>query len=218
MTTSTSTTTRRVLLFETQIAKANVIEKRLRAAGCDVATVENEQKGVRQAREYHPHVIIVGATLPWTQVLLFLERLREENIAAPVMLYNPTANPGGHGVRDDELVRLVEAASPAPVAEQLAFRDIQIDLRRTVVRRGGRTVALPARQFQLLCYFASRPGATLSRHELLREVWGQRFRHTTRTVDMHVASLRRKLEANPSLPEHILTVKGIGYKFLGEAA
>lgn len=81
--------------------------------------------------------------------------------------------------------------------------------------RDGAPVALSAREFQLLRYFIEHRGATLSRKELLREVWGYSGAPLTRTVDVHVASLRRKLEVNPGKPQFILTVLGFGYKFVG---
>ncbi len=73
---------------------------------------------------------------------------------------------------------------------------------------------LSAREFQLLRYFVEHPGATLSRDELLKQVWGYSTETFTRTVDVHVASLRQKLEKEPKHPEMILTVQGLGYKFV----
>jgi two-component system alkaline phosphatase synthesis response regulator PhoP len=76
-------------------------------------------------------------------------------------------------------------------------------------------VELSAKEFQLLRYFLEHRGATLSRDELLQEVWGYEHTPSTRTVDVHVAWLRQKLEANPKMPQLILTVHGLGYKFIG---
>jgi two-component system alkaline phosphatase synthesis response regulator PhoP len=93
------------------------------------------------------------------------------------------------------------------------FGPIRIDLRGTEVTRNGRAVNLSAREFQLLRYFVEHPRATLSRDELLKEVWGYSTETFTRTVDVHVASLRQKLEDDPKQPELIHTVPGLGYKF-----
>jgi len=74
--------------------------------------------------------------------------------------------------------------------------------------------SLSAREFQLLTYFADHPGTTLSREELLTQVWGYSASTFTRTVDVHVASLRQKLESDPRQPRHIVTVQRLGYKFV----
>jgi len=93
------------------------------------------------------------------------------------------------------------------------FGSVHIDTRRVEVSRDGAPVALSAREFQLLRYFVEHRGATLSREELLREVWGYGVAPSTRTVDVHVAWLRQKLESDPKNPKWILTVVGLGYKF-----
>ncbi len=88
-------------------------------------------------------------------------------------------------------------------------------MRRTEVSREGKVVPLSAKEFQLLTYFLEHRDATLSREELLREVWGYQELPSTRTVDVHVAWLRQKLEQDPKNPQYILTVVGFGYKFAG---
>ena len=95
------------------------------------------------------------------------------------------------------------------------FGRIRVDLRRGEVTRDGIPVYLSAREFQLLRYFIERAEATIPRSELLQSVWGYNEKALTRTVDMHVCSLREKLEQNPKCPELIVTLSGIGYKFMG---
>jgi two-component system alkaline phosphatase synthesis response regulator PhoP len=95
------------------------------------------------------------------------------------------------------------------------FGSIQVDMRRNEVTRDGNPVYLSAREFQLLRYLIERAGGTVPRVEILRSVWGYDSNTLTRTVDMHIASLRNKLEADPKHPEFILTVAGVGYKFVG---
>ncbi len=93
------------------------------------------------------------------------------------------------------------------------FGNIALDLRRNKVTQNGEPVALTSRELQLLRYLVERRGIPVSREELLENVWGQISGTVTRTVDMHVASLRQKLEPFPKKPEMILTVQGLGYKF-----
>jgi two-component system, OmpR family, alkaline phosphatase synthesis response regulator PhoP len=95
------------------------------------------------------------------------------------------------------------------------FGSIAVDMRRAEVTKDGKPVYLSGREFQLLRYFIERTGSTVPRSELLRSVWGYDSNTFTRTVDTHVASLRQKLEDNPKHPELIVTVPGVGYKFMG---
>jgi two-component system alkaline phosphatase synthesis response regulator PhoP len=116
-----------------------------------------------------------------------------------------------------ELLARIEAllrrAKTPAVAGVQKFGSLEVDLRGTSVLRDGKTVPLSAREFQLLRYFVEHPGTTLSRDVLLKEVWSYSTDAFTRTVDVHVASLRQKLEEDPKRPSLIVTVSGLGYKF-----
>jgi two-component system alkaline phosphatase synthesis response regulator PhoP len=120
-----------------------------------------------------------------------------------------------------ELVARVEALMrrapirPEPPAQSggVDFGSIHVDLLGTEALRDGKPVNLSAREFQLLRYLLEHRGATLSREELLKQVWGYSADMYTRTVDVHIASLRQKLEDDPKQPKFILTVQGLGYKF-----
>jgi two-component system alkaline phosphatase synthesis response regulator PhoP len=113
--------------------------------------------------------------------------------------------------RIEALLRRANVPAPAGVHR---FGPLQIDLRGTSVTRDGKVVPLSAREFQLLRYFVEHPGTTLSREILLKEVWAYSTEAFTRTVDVHVASLRQKLEEDPKKPSLIVTVVGLGYKFV----
>ena len=95
------------------------------------------------------------------------------------------------------------------------FGPISIDTSAMEVTRNGVPIPLSALEFRLLCYFVEHSGVPLSRGDILREVWGYNAVTFTRTVDVHVAGLRQNLEKDPRKPELILTVPGIGYKFVG---
>ena len=94
------------------------------------------------------------------------------------------------------------------------FGSLRIDFRLAEVTRDHKPVHLSARELQLLRYLIERAGSSVPRVELLSSVWGYDTGTLTRTVDVHIASLRNKLEHNPSHPEMILTVSGLGYKFV----
>jgi DNA-binding response OmpR family regulator len=114
--------------------------------------------------------------------------------------------------RIEALLRRGAARTAEPVGVQ-QFGPIQVDFRGTTVRRQGEVVPLSAREFHLLRYFVQNRGATLSREVLLKDVWGYNEDTFTRTVDVHVGSLRQKLESDPKQPTMIVTVPGLGYKF-----
>jgi two-component system alkaline phosphatase synthesis response regulator PhoP len=114
-------------------------------------------------------------------------------------------------------VQLRRAGSGAGTASQAPYRfgDVVVDFRKAEVRRHNRPIDVSAREFLLLKYFIEHREATLSRDELLNEVWGYHAMPSTRTVDVHVAWLRQKIEDRPKQPRYLLTVHGLGYKFVG---
>jgi two-component system alkaline phosphatase synthesis response regulator PhoP len=114
--------------------------------------------------------------------------------------------------RIEALLRRAGNKIPAPDG-LLRFGNIQVNLRGTEVQKDGQIIPLSAREFQLLRHFIENRGKTLSRAELLQEVWGYSTATFTRTVDVHVSSLRQKLETDPKKPSLITTVPGMGYKF-----
>jgi DNA-binding response OmpR family regulator len=94
------------------------------------------------------------------------------------------------------------------------FGDVRVDFRSAEATRAGEPVGLAAKELELLRYMAENAGSVLSRDELLDSVWGYDAMPSTRTVDVHIARLRQKLEANPSTPKFIVTVRGLGYKLV----
>src|SRR5215213_5899281 len=118
-----------------------------------------------------------------------------------------------------ELLARIKAKLPRPPVatrpvDGYQFGEVRIDFRRAEVNREGEAIELSAREFQLLRYFVEHRGATLTREELLNEVWGYNAMPSTRTVDVHVAWLRQKVEPTPRHPRYILTIHGLGYKFV----
>jgi two-component system alkaline phosphatase synthesis response regulator PhoP len=108
-----------------------------------------------------------------------------------------------------------EAPRPAPAGGQtpLVVGDLAVDPARRHASLGGAALHLKPKEFDLLLYLARHPGIVLSRDALLREVWGYEFPIDTRTVDVHIRGLRAKVEADPSQPKRIETVRGFGYRF-----
>jgi two-component system alkaline phosphatase synthesis response regulator PhoP len=119
-----------------------------------------------------------------------------------------------------ELMARVEAvlrrtSGKAGVPGGYAFGDVEVDFARCEARKGGKPVELSARELRLLEYFVEHRGEVLGRDRLLSAVWGYETSSFSRTVDVHVAKLRRKIEDRHEDPRHIVTVHGVGYKFTG---
>jgi two-component system alkaline phosphatase synthesis response regulator PhoP len=114
--------------------------------------------------------------------------------------------------RVEALLRRVRKRNLSPVA-RFRFGNVEIDFDKAEALKAGAPVSLAAKELHLLRYLIDHRGKVLSRDELLQEVWEYQPDVSTRTVDVHIAWLRQKLEANPQFPKHILTVRGSGYRF-----
>ena len=171
--------------------------------------------------------------LPYRSGLDICREIRQAGMATPILILTARTQTVDKVVglklgADDYVTKPFEAAELIARIETLLrrvpihtgqgiheFGSIRVDVRRSEITRDGKPVYLTSREFQLLRYFMERTGSTVPRTELLRSVWGYDSDTLTRTVDTHVASLRQKLEENPKRPEFIVTVAGVGYKFMG---
>jgi len=117
-----------------------------------------------------------------------------------------------------ELLARIEAvlrrATPRAPADAFEVDDLRVDWRRSEASRNGVPLKLSARQFQLLAYLIERQGQLVTREQLQRDVWGFADDVSTRTVDIHIARLRKAIERNPASPRLVVTVQGLGYRFL----
>jgi DNA-binding response OmpR family regulator len=185
------------------------------------------------ARQAGYDLILLDVMLPGMDGFTICQTLREEGVDTPVLMLTARGQVDDRvaGLKigaDDylpkpfhtpELLARIEAllrrAKKEPLAENLRIGDIEIDARAAVVRRDGQEVALSAKEYQLLRFLAQRRGEVVSRDILLKEVWGYNATPNTRTVDVHMTWLRQKMEKDPSAPVHLVTVRGMGYRFDG---
>jgi DNA-binding response OmpR family regulator len=225
----------RILVVEDNANLAYGLATSLELEGHEVALAETGPEGLRLARESGADLVILDLMLPGMDGYRVLKRMREEGIDTPVIFLTARGEEADKvlgfrlGAEDYvtkpfgvlELLARVEAhlrrtartAAPAPAAAEVErFGDVEIDPAARTVRRRGEDVALTPKELDLLLALLRRNGAVASRLDLLREVWDHRAAVMTRTVDMHVAELRRKLEDNPSQPRYILTVWKSGYR------
>jgi two-component system alkaline phosphatase synthesis response regulator PhoP len=224
----------RVLLIDDEPTLVFMLTDRLEAEGYKVDVATDGDTGLARALEQTADVIVLDGMLPGRDGLDVCRVLRQRGVTTPVLMLSARGQVMDRvvGLRfgaDDYLVKpfdVVEllaridalvrrTTTPGSATDVLRFGDVVVNRRETSVTRVDAPVELTALEFKLLVYFLEHRQATLTRDELLDAVWGYQSMPTTRTVDVHVALLRRKLEPDPPNPRYFLTVHGIGYKFAG---
>ena len=225
----------RILVVEDNANLAYGLSTSLELEGHRVSVARDGAEGLRAARSQAPDLVILDLMLPEMDGYRVLKALREEGREVPVLILTARGAESDKvlGFRlgaDDyvtkpfgllELLARVEALlrragrpAPADAAEAgvVTLGEIEVSPAQRAVRRRGQEVPLTPKEFDLLMALVRRRGTVAGRLELLAEVWGHRAAVMTRTVDMHVAQLRRKLEDDPADPRHIVTVWKAGYR------
>jgi two-component system alkaline phosphatase synthesis response regulator PhoP len=225
---------KRLLLIEDEPGLVLTLADRLGREGYSVETAMDGAIGLERALQEPFELILLDVMLPRQSGFDVLRDLRQQGVDTPVIMLTARSQVVDKVVglklgADDYLTkpfemmellarieaRLRRAPPPATVdAEAYRFGAIQVDFRKAEVTREGVAINLSAREYQLLRYFIEHRGATISRDELLNQVWGYNAMPNTRTVDVHVAWLRQKIEPNPKHPQYILTAHGLGYRFV----
>jgi two-component system, OmpR family, alkaline phosphatase synthesis response regulator PhoP len=230
---------KRILVIEDNTDLAYGLRNNLEIEGYDVAVLEDGAAALAQARGWQPDLIILDLMLPTVDGYHVLRELRTAGYADPILVLTARDQEVDkvRGLRwgaDDyvtkpfgvmELLARIDALlrraaqnrSPATHTPGYRFGTVHVDPAARLVCRRGEPVALTPMEFDLLIALLRREGAVATRLELLQEVWGHNSAVLTRTVDTHVAELRRKLEDEPALPRHILTVRKIGYRLSAHA-
>jgi DNA-binding response OmpR family regulator len=225
----------RVLLVEDEPSLVLTLTDRLRAEGYEVESAETGDSGYRRALQGPFDIVLLDVALPGRSGFDVLRDLRQQRVDTPVLMLTARGQVVDRvlGLKlgaDDylpkpfetmELLARMEAilrrrrGSQAAGSAAYAFGEVRVDFRRAEVTREGLPVELSSLEFKLLRYFVEHRGELLSRRDLLEHVWGYPAVLQTRTVDVHVASLRQKIERHPAKPEYIVTVHRMGYRFLG---
>ncbi len=232
----------RLLLVEDEPGLQLTLTDRLTAEGYTVESAADGELGLARATAEAFDLIVLDVMLPKRDGFDVCRTLRQRGVTTPILMLTARGQVVDRIVglklgADDyltkpfeplELLARIEAllrrvpastlAAPAGAggpgaSARYVFDQFMVDVRKAEVTRDGELVELSAKEFQLLRYFLEHRGATISRDELLQQVWGYQNTPSTRTVDVHVAWLRQKLEPNPKVPQIIVTVHGLGYKF-----
>lgn len=231
---------RRVLVVEDQRDIAELIALHLRDLGLEVDTVGDGNNGQSMAEKTPYDALVLDIMLPGKDGLDILRGLRQQGIETPVLMLTARATEldrvlGLELGADDYLTKpfsvpelqarvkaLLRRASlqkkgssaPAPAQEKMTFGDLVIDPKSRVVTLAGKAVDLTAKEFDLLLHFARQPGRAFTRLQLLDAVWSTTFEGYEHNVNTHINRLRNKIETNPAEPKFVITVRGIGYRFM----
>jgi two-component system alkaline phosphatase synthesis response regulator PhoP len=223
----------KILIIEDEPGLVTALRDRLRKEGYSVSVAKDGIAGFELATREQFDLILLDLMLPGQSGLTICQNLRKNGSSVPILMLTARRQTMDKviGLRtgaDDYLTKPFKMAELLARVDALLRRagrgaemkagryelgNVQIDVRRTEVTREGQVVQLSAKEFQLLRYFLEHRGTTVSRETLLREVWGYDSAPSTRTVDVHVAWLRQKLEDDPKNPQLIRTVVGLGYQF-----
>jgi len=226
----------RILIVEDDAGLVMALSDLLHAEGYDVETASTGTEGLERASAEGFDLIVLDVMLPGKNGFDVCRDLRGRGIDTSILMLTARGQVidkvlGLKLGADDyltkpfeplELLARLEALlrrrqtslSSEKLADTFRFGSVHVDFRSTEVQCKGEPVDLSAREFQLLRYFIEQRGATLTREQLLREVWGYEAGILTRTVDVHVSLLRQKLEDDAKNPRHFLTMRGHGYKFV----
>ena len=221
----------RILIIEDETPMRTALKDVIENEGYRAITAADGESGLKRAVEEKPDLILLDVMMPRLDGYEVCAELRR--LANPVPILMLTAKgqvedrvSGLDAGADDYLVkpfsteellarvrallRRFQKQGKSPV--KLKFGEVEIDLARQTAMRGRKVIHLTAKEFAMLRLMAESPGEPVTRERFLDVVWGYASFPTTRTVDNHVASLRRKLEKNPDEPRWLKTVHGVGYK------
>lgn len=224
----------RILIIEDEPGLVMTLADMLSAEGYETETALDGPAGLKKALERRHDLIILDVMLPGMNGFDLCRHLRRQGNTTPVLMLTARGQVADRVVglkvgADDYLAKpfapeelsarieaLLRRARKEPYAplERFEFGDVSIDFEHGVATKAGRPLQMAAKELQLLRYLVERRGQTVSREELLRSVWEYSSGVTSRTVDVHIAWLRQKLEDSPQSPRWIQTVRGVGYRFV----
>jgi DNA-binding response OmpR family regulator len=224
---------RTVLVVEDEPSLASTLSYNLRKNGFNVTTEADGLAGLNAARREHPDVIVLDLMLPKMDGLEVCRRLRAES-DVPILMLTAKSEEMDKVIglelgADDYLTKpfsmrelmarvkalLRRSGSRDDVdVSRIVAGELELDARGRTVRRAGREVILKPKEFDLLYFLAKNAGQVFTREQVLEHVWAYDFFGGSRTVDVHIRWLREKLEDVPARPRHLLTIRGVGYKFV----
>ncbi|MFT5241417.1 MAG: DNA-binding response OmpR family regulator [Candidatus Promineifilaceae bacterium] len=226
---------RRVLVVEDDEALLLGLEENLKYEGYEVYTAKDGADALEQVAAHAPELILLDVMLPRMSGYEVCRTLRDKGCTMPIIMLTARQDEFDklHGFEmgaDDYVTKpfsikellarvraiLLRGQSRASVDQAFVFGDNRLDMDARVLTRAGVEVTLTRTEFDLLAYFCRHESKALSRDQLMNDVWGTEYYGTQRSLDSFVSNLRAKIELDVRSPKHILTVHGVGYKFIGD--
>jgi DNA-binding response OmpR family regulator len=224
-----------VLIIEDDPSILLGLQKNLRFEGYDVLTASDGERGLELAIDRPPDLIILDIMLPKISGFEICKTLKKNNIQVPIIILSAKDQEidkimGLDLGADDyvtkpfsirEMIARINAVmrrkrrfDQQSVSERFKFGKLTLDLKGQVLLKDGEPLETSVKEFQLLKFFVENRGKVLDRKEILNKVWGYDYFGTARTIDNFITKLRQKVEDDPDDPKHIVTVRGVGYKFV----
>lgn len=224
---------KKILIIEDEKDMVTGLTFNLEARNYAVISASDGEAGCQKALTEHPDLVILDLMLPKLNGFEVCKRLKKELPDLPIIMLTAKSQEaeivtGLELGADDyitkpfsvlELLARLKAVfrrikSESEIPEQRRFGNLEINLKKYTAQKNGRSLKLSAREYEILRCLIEKEGEIVSRDELLNKVWGYDTLPNTRTIDAHIAKLRSKIEDQPNEPKLIVTIHGIGYKFL----
>jgi len=226
---------KKILLIEDEAGISMAVKDELEFEGYEVKLVENGVTGLESILHDQPDLVVMDLMLPGKNGFEICREVRRKGVTTPIIMLTARTQEADKvkGLdlgADDYVIKpfsladltariraVLRRSEKANLAEGgssdcLRLGELRVDLKKHEVLKGKERVELTHKEFQLLELLFKHPGEVISRDQILNSVWGEEVYVTHRTVDSHVATLRKKIETEPDRPQYILTVRGVGYK------
>src|SRR6476660_10382526 len=220
-----------ILVIDDDESLRDTIGVMLEQEGFRAELAADGRSGYDRALALKPDLLLVDLRLPGMSGVDICRQLRSDRVQTPIIVLSAVGDEVDKVLlleigADDYVVKpfgtrelmsriraVLRRASP-DARKVVHFSENEVDFERRIVTRKGEELKLTPAEYNLLCYFLHNPDRPLTRDMILNSVWGYEFFPNTRTVDAHVVKLRQKLEPDPNMPRHFLTVHGVGYRFV----
>ena len=224
---------KKILIIEDEEDMVEGLRFNLEARDYLVVAAPDGETGLIKATGEQPDLIILDLMLPGLNGYEVCKKLKESNPEIPIVMLTAKSQESdivtGLDLGADDYITkpfsilevlarinalLRRSASSSTIPDVFHAGDLEIDFKKYKASKHGKAIKLSPREFDILAYLLERKGEVVSRDDLLNQVWGYDSFPYTRTIDAHIAMLRKKIETNPEAPEMIITIHGKGYKFL----
>jgi DNA-binding response OmpR family regulator len=226
---------KKLLIVEDEESIRFLLRQNMEFEGYEVVEASDGEEGLKLAQAEGPDLILLDLMLPKMSGMEVCKRLRAAGNAVPIIMLTARGEQMDKVIglktgaddyitkpfdvlelaaRIEAIIRRSASASKSKKSLPFQFGDVEVDFKAQVIRKGDQTHEMNRTESDLLKYFLDNEGKVLPREQIIADVWGHDFLLSSRTIDTHVTYLRKKIEDNPSDPQHIVTIHRVGYKFV----